>query len=210
MNHPPIKRIAIYARVSTNKKADDPKRQETENQRRQLREYAERNGWAIIREYVDLESGTSSARKEFEELFVDARQRHFDLVLFWSLDRFSREGVLPTLSHLQRLNDYGVAFRSLTEEYIDSAGMFKDAIISILATLAKQEAVRQSERVRAGLERAKANGKTLGRPKTPEGKAEAVCELRRSGKSLRAVAKELNISHTSVIRLQRSASFQRK
>ena len=136
MNHPSsIKRIAIYARVSTNKKADDPKRQETENQRRQLREYAERNGWAITREYVDLESGTSSARKEFEELFVDARQRHFDLVLFWSLDRFSREGVLPTLTHLQRLSDYGVAFCSLTEQYIDSAGMFRDAIISILASM---------------------------------------------------------------------------
>ena len=129
-----------------------------------MHEYVERNGWAITREYVDLESGTSSARKEFEELFVDARQRHFDLVLFWSLDRFSREGVLPTLSHLQRLSDYGVAFRSLTEEYIDSAGMFRDPIISILATLARQEAVRQSERVRAGLERARANGKTLGRP----------------------------------------------
>ena len=203
MNHPSIKRIAIYARVSTNKKADDPKRQETENQRRQLREYAGRNGWAITREYVDLESGTSSTRKEFEELFTDARQRHFDLVLFWSLDRFSREGVLPTLSHLQRLSDYGVAFRSLTEEYIDSAGMFKDAIISILATLAKQEAVRQSERVRAGLERARANGKALGRPRTPEHKADAVRKLRNAGKSLREVAKELGMSHTSVVRLGR-------
>lgn len=203
MNHSSIQRIAIYARVSTNKKADDPKRQETENQRRQLREYAERNGWVVTREYVDLESGTSSARREFEELFVDARQRHFDLVLFWSLDRFSREGVLPTLSHLQRLSDYGVAFRSLTEEYIDSAGMFKDAIISILATLAKQEAVRQSERVRAGLERARASGKVLGRPKSAEHRADAVRALRDAGKSLRAVARELGISHTSVVRLAR-------
>ena len=81
--------------------------------------------------------------------------------------------------------------------------MFEDAIISILATLAKQEAVRQSERVRAGLERAKASGKTLGRPKTPEHQVDAVRELRAAGKSLRATAKELGISHTSVVRLGR-------
>ena len=85
--------------------------------------------------------------------------------------------------------------------------MFKDAIISILATLAKQEAVRQSERVRAGLERARANGKTLGRPKTPEHQANAVRKLRAAGKSLRATAKELGMSHTSVVRLERQGKL---
>lgn len=201
MFHSDIKRIALYARVSTNKKANDPKRQETENQQRQLREYAERSGWEVVREYVDLESGTTSVRKAFEELFADARLRKFDLVLFWSLDRFSREGVLPTLSHLQRLNDCGIGFRSLTEQYIDSAGMFKDAIISILATLAKQEAVRQSERVRAGLERAKTNGKTLGRPKMHHAKQDAIRALLAEGKSIRAAAKELGMSHASARRV---------
>ena len=62
--------------------------------------------------------------------------------------------------------------------------------------------VRQSERVRGGLERARANGKVLGRPKIPEHEVDAVRKLRRSGKSLRAVARELGISHTSVVRLQ--------
>src|SRR5207249_4320377 len=77
----------------------------------------------------------------------------FGMVLFWSLDRFSREGVLQTLQHLQRLTDYGVGFRSYTEAYLDSCGMFKDAVISILAVIAKQERIRIRERTLAGLKR---------------------------------------------------------
>ena len=63
-----------------------------------------------------------------------ASRREVDLVLFWALDRFSREGVLPTLHHLQRLDSWGVAWRSYTEQYLDSTGVFKDAVISIMAT----------------------------------------------------------------------------
>jgi DNA invertase Pin-like site-specific DNA recombinase len=96
-------------------------------------------------------------------MFADASQRKFDLVLFWSLDRFSREGVLETLNHLQRLLQYGVGYRSFTEQYLDSCGIFKDAVLSILATIAKQERVRLSERVMAGLEKAHKQGRIGGR-----------------------------------------------
>jgi DNA invertase Pin-like site-specific DNA recombinase len=89
-------------------------------------------------------------------MFDVAYRREFDVVLFWSLDRFSREGVLETLQHLQKLTSFGVAFKSFTEQYLDGTGMFRDAIIGILAALARQERVRLSERVLAGLERAKA------------------------------------------------------
>src|SRR6516165_3438694 len=98
-------------------------------------------------------------------MFADASQRRVDLVLFWSLDRFSREGVLETLNHLQRLLQYGVGYRSFTEQYLDSCGLFKDAVLSILATIAKQERVRISERVTAGLEKARRAGSIIGRPK---------------------------------------------
>jgi DNA invertase Pin-like site-specific DNA recombinase len=81
------------------------------------------------------------------------------------LDRLSREGALETLQHLNRLNGYGVQWRSFTECYLDSTGTFRDAIISILATLAKQERIRLSERTKAGLERARKQGKVLGRPR---------------------------------------------
>jgi DNA invertase Pin-like site-specific DNA recombinase len=86
-----------------------------------------------------------------------------DLVLFWSLDRLSREGVLQTLNYLNRLSSYGVGYRSFTEQYFDSCGIFREAVIAILATVAKQERLRISERTKAGLESARRKGVPLGR-----------------------------------------------
>jgi len=86
-----------------------------------------------------------------------------DLVLFWSLDRLSREGVLQTLNYLNRLSSYGVGYRSFTEQYFDSCGIFREAVIAILATVAKQERLRISERTKARLESARRKGVPLGR-----------------------------------------------
>src|SRR5579864_4925442 len=82
-------RIALYGRVSTKDKGQD-----TENQMLQLREFARVQGWEIAHEYVDYVTGKRSDRAEFQRMFADAARRRFDLVLFWSLDRFSREGAL--------------------------------------------------------------------------------------------------------------------
>jgi DNA invertase Pin-like site-specific DNA recombinase len=83
----------------------------------------------------------------------DAGARKFDLLLFWALDRLTREGTLATLKCLEILEGYGVHWRSFTEPWIDSAGPFRDVVISLLASLAKQERIRIKERVRAGLDR---------------------------------------------------------
>jgi DNA invertase Pin-like site-specific DNA recombinase len=91
------------------------------------------------------------------------RAVNFDLVLFRSLDRLSREGVLQTLTHLQTLTSYGVGWKSYTEQCLDSCGMFRDTVLSILATIANQERVSLSERTIAGLERARKQGWTGGR-----------------------------------------------
>src|SRR5258706_16193145 len=96
-------------------------------------------------------------------MFQDASQRRFDLALFWSLDRLSREGVLQTLNYLNRLVSHGVGYRSFTEQYFDSCGIFKDAVIAIMATVAKQERIRISERTKAGLDAARRKGVPLGR-----------------------------------------------
>ena len=152
------RRVAIYARVSTDK-------QDNENQLLQLREFAAKQGWQIVREYVDSETGSKSDRAEFKRMFEDASRGKFDLLLFWALDRLSREGVLETLQHLNRLTSYGVAWRSFTEQFFDSCGPFWEAVIAIMATLAKQERIKRSERTKAGLARAKAAGRRLGRPR---------------------------------------------
>jgi DNA invertase Pin-like site-specific DNA recombinase len=134
-------------------------------------------------------------------MFHDASQRKFDCLLFWALDRLSREGVLPTLQHLNRLDSYGVAYRSFTEPYFDSCGVFKDAILAIMATLAKQERIKRSERTKAGLARVKASGKTLGRRKTISVSASQVAGLRAAGLSLRAAGRQLGISERTARRL---------
>jgi len=114
---------------------------------------------------VDHETGTTNERAEFQAMFRDASQRKFDVLLFWALDRLSREGVLETLQHSSRLTACGVGYRSFTEQYFDSCGAFKDAVMAIIATVAKQERVRISQRVRAGLDVARAKGTHLGRPR---------------------------------------------
>src|SRR5262249_11183047 len=150
-------KVAIYTRVS-----GKSNRQDAANQSLQLTEYCQRQGWEYV-EYTDRTSGTKADRQAFLTLFEDARLKKFDLVLFWALDRFSREGVTETLNHLKVLDSYGVAWKSFTEAYLDSTGMFKEAVIAILAAVAKQEHARLSERVVAGLRRAKREGKVLGR-----------------------------------------------
>jgi DNA invertase Pin-like site-specific DNA recombinase len=188
-------RCAVYARVSTRDKG-----QETDNQLIQLREFAARQGWAINQEFVDHESGSKSDRPEFQRMFLQASQRKFDVLLFWSLDRLSREGVLETLQHLNRLTSYGVNYRSLSEQYFDSCGIFKDAVISILATIAKQERVRLSERVKAGQSRARLQGKRIGRPKVEVNIAE-LAKLRAEGMSFQAIADKKGISIATAFNL---------
>src|SRR5262245_61187542 len=133
-------KVAIYTRVS-----GKSNRQDAANQSLQLTEYCQRQGWDYM-EYTDRMTGTRADRAEFQRMFENARLKHFDMVLFWALDRFSREGTLKTLEYLQRLDSYGVAWKSFTEQYLDSTGTFRDAVIAILATIAKQEHARLSER----------------------------------------------------------------
>jgi DNA invertase Pin-like site-specific DNA recombinase len=189
-----IIRVAIYARVSTTK-------QDNENQLAQLHEFAAKQNWQIFDNYIDQESGSTSDRAEFQRMFANASKRKFDLVLFWALDRFSREGVLDTLQHFNRLESYGVSYKSYTEPFFDSCGVFKDAVVAIMATLAKQERVKRAERTRAGLAIARAKGKTLGRPKTIKAHTAEIARLRAQGHSGRAIARELGISDRSVRRL---------
>jgi DNA invertase Pin-like site-specific DNA recombinase len=182
-------KVAIYGRVSTRDKGQD-----VENQLAQLREFSAKQGWEIIAEYTDNESGSKSDRPQFQAMLKAASQRKFDLLLFWSLDRLSREGVLPTLQYLNQLTTYGVNYRSFTEQYFDSCGVFRDAVISILATVAKQERIRISERVRAGIARRKAQGKRFGGGTAKAIDMQEAGRLRSKGASMASIAKTLGVS----------------
>ena len=156
-------RVAIYARVSTDDRGQDP-----ENQLQDLRAWCAAAGHAVSREYIDYESGRKAAdkRKQFAALFDDAAKRKFDCVLFWALDRFSREGMAQTIIHLQRLSSYDIAFHSYTEPHLATDNeLVRNVLLALLSSLAKVEAQKISERTKAGMARAQANGIRIGRPK---------------------------------------------
>lgn len=147
-----MKKVAIYARVSTDK-------QELSNQLIQLREYAKKSNWVIFEEYSDVISGKEISRPQYDLMFTHARRKLFDVILFWDLSRFSRSGTLYTLQKLKELENLGIDWESYKEPYFRTAGEFKDVILSIMSTLAKIEREKISERTKAGLVNAKNVGK---------------------------------------------------
>jgi DNA invertase Pin-like site-specific DNA recombinase len=190
-------KVAIYTRVS-----GKSNRQDAANQLLQLIEYCQRQGWEYL-EYTDRITGTKADRQAFLKMFEDARLKHFDMVLFWALDRFSREGVIETLNYLKVLDSCGVAWKSFTESYLDSTGMLREAVIAILAAVAKQEHARLSERVVAGLRRAKREGKVLGRKRIIVDR-DMICAMHGTGQSVRAIATEVGISKSLVANILNS------
>lgn len=153
-------KVAIYARVSKNDESQDP-----QNQLNPLRDYAKAIGGKITSEYVDLASGNSNDRENFLKMLNDADTRKFDLLLIWALDRFSREGISNTLGYLERLKRNGVAIKSLKETWLDTQDVgLGQLLLAIFSWVAQQERMRIVERTKAGLERARREGKTLGRP----------------------------------------------
>ncbi len=201
-----LPRAALYTRVSTRDKG-----QETANQLHELRQFCANKQWRVVAEYEDHESGGKADRAQFRAMMSDAARRKFDVVLFWALDRFSREGVFETHAYLKRLDDAGVRFRSHSEPYLDSCGMFRDAVISILAVIAKQERLRLSERVRTGLNRAQRDGtrsgRPVGRPKVVFRRDQAL-ELRKEGLSWRKIAKHTGVSIGTIRRVIKESRRQ--
>jgi DNA invertase Pin-like site-specific DNA recombinase len=189
-------RIAIYARVSTLDKGQDP-----ENQLRELRAWCANSGHTITREYVENESGRKGAdkRKQFAALFEDAAKRKFDLVLFWALDRFSREGMAQTIGHLQRLNSYGVSFHSYTEPHLGTDNeLVSNILLALLSSLAKVEAQKISERTKAGMARARSKGIKIGRPRLGIEVRQKIAQRAAKGETPYAIAKALGIDRHTV------------
>jgi DNA invertase Pin-like site-specific DNA recombinase len=199
-------RVAIYARVSTDDKGQDP-----ENQLRQLREWCRRMGYRVVREYVEHESGGKGVeyRKQLNAMFTGASRRDFDLLLVWSLDRFSREGMTATVSHLQRLGAHGIAFRSFTEEHLSTENeLVRNILLAVLASLAKLEREKISQRTKAGLERARAKGTILGRPKFSDDDRAKLRKALDTGESWHGVSKKTRIPYATVKKHARAMGYE--
>jgi DNA invertase Pin-like site-specific DNA recombinase len=150
--------VALYVRVSTEE-------QTTENQLPALYDMAMRRGWTVVRVYRESESAWKAGhQKELQDLMVGAIRREFDIVMVWALDRLTRGGALAILELVHRMKGYGVQIISLQEPWTEAPGEIGEILYAIAGWVARMESERRSERTRAGLERARAQGKRLGRP----------------------------------------------
>lgn len=160
------KKVALYARVSKDEVASDGSVQDPENQLQPMRKFCEAMDWIITEEFVDKASGGSANRPEFQRMLGKVRQRHFDLILVWALDRFSREGMTNTLSYIKQLKEYKTSLKSIQESWLDTSQEgVAELLLAIFAWVAAEEKRKISERTKAGLAKLKAKGIKLGRPK---------------------------------------------
>jgi len=192
-------KIAIYSRVSTEK-------QDAENQLVVLRAFAAKQGWEVVREFEDVITGGSHTRPAFDEMFAAAGRHEFELVLFWSLDRLSREGTEWTLRRLRELAECGVGYKSHEEQYLDTTNPLNEVFISFKAVMAVEEKKRISQRTKAGLAMARERGVRLGKPAVAVDMTR-LAELRSKGFSVRNIALSLGVSKSTVaLRLQMGVS----
>jgi DNA invertase Pin-like site-specific DNA recombinase len=190
-----MKRAAIYTRVST---AD----QHPETQLYDLREMAKQRGYEIVHEYGDIISGAKSKRPGLDQLLTDARRHRFDVVLVAAFDRVARS-VRHFLEVLDELNHLGIEFVSFREN-IDTGGPLGRAIVVIVGAIAELERNLIVERVKAGMRRAKLEGRRIGRAPLDINREQIVRD-RRAGMSLTQVAEKHRISRASVCRLMNEA-----
>jgi DNA invertase Pin-like site-specific DNA recombinase len=160
-------KVAVYARVSLDEREEDRRFQNPENQLVPLREFAKGMGWEVTQEYVDKASGADPNRPNFRLLMQDAMMRKFQGILVWKSDRFSREGILATMSYVKRLKERGIWLKSMTEGWLDTnQDGVSELILSIMAWAAAEERKKISDRTKAGIARRRAIGQWKGgRPK---------------------------------------------
>ena len=188
-------KVAIYVRVSTSE-------QTTENQVRELTEWADRAGHEIVAIYDD--NGVSGAkgreyRVEFDKLLKGAVRREFDLVAAWSVDRLGRS-LQDLISFLQELHGAGVDLY-LHQQALDTTTPSGKAMFQMMGVFAEFERSMISERVKAGLARTKAKGTKLGRPTVSTDTEGRIRELRSNGMGILRIGSELGIGTSTVQRV---------
>jgi DNA invertase Pin-like site-specific DNA recombinase len=191
MNNTTNLRVALYARVSTLDKGQDP-----ETQLIQLREYAQRRNFEIMGEFIDYASGTSEERKQYKLMMDAAKKRKLDVVLVWRYDRFARS-TQALVNALKEFKTLGIDFISY-QENIDTTTPTGELIFHVMASLAQFESALISERVKAGMQRAKAQGKNISRPKLSKIKLKEIMDLKEQGLSMNQISKKSGMAYGTV------------
>lgn len=183
---------ALYVRVSTEK-------QFTENQLPELQRLARARGWEVTQVFQETVSGAGRTRPEFDRMMDGARRGEFQVVAVWSMDRFGRS-MVGNLTAVLELDRLGVHVVSIRESWLDtSAGPVRQLLIGIFGWVAEQEKIQLASRVRVGLDRVRAKGVRLGRPRAQIDLRQAR-QLREEGFSLRVIARKMKCSPSALHR----------
>lgn len=184
--------IAIYARVSTD-------HQDTENQLSELREFTDRSGWQVFKEYVDTGySGKDTKRPAFSKMMEHAKEKRFRAVLVWKLDRLSRS-LKDLVLTIEELGGLGIDFVSYSN-HIDTTTPAGKLLFQVMGAVAEFEREIIRERVKLGLKNAVKKGKILGRPSTSEQIINEARQLRESGMSFRKISAKLKVDHSTLVK----------
>ena len=201
LNGPPAGNAAVaYRRVS--KGGQDP-----ENQRADIERIVGARGLELVGDYVETTSASARTRPAFEAMLDDARRGAFNVLVVWALDRFGRS-MVGNVNAVVELDRLGVQVISVREPWIDTGGPIRDLLLVIFSWIAEQETRRLGERTRAGLERARARGKRLGRPRRHVSAAQLTVakRLRAHDVSFGEIARRLRISKMVLWRALKEAT----
>jgi DNA invertase Pin-like site-specific DNA recombinase len=182
------KRAALYMRVSTEE-------QTTTNQRPELARMAKQRGLTIVREYVETQSA-AKVRPVFDRMMKEARAGDFDVLFIWALDRFGRS-MVGNLELVVKLDGFGTRIVSAREDWLDTSSPARMLLVGIFSWVAEQERNRLSERTRAGMDRARAQGKAIGRPRAHV-PMHIARKMRREGASYEEIGRHFGTSTMSV------------
>lgn len=191
-------RAAIYARVSTLERTQDPR-----TQLKPLREYAGRRGFRVMGEFIDRASGRGDERPQYQELRAAVRRRAVDVVLVWRYDRFARS-THSLVNALSEFDSLGVDFISL-QEGIDTTTPQGKLVFTIMAGLAEFESSLIGDRVRAGMARARSEGKRIGRAPLDASMVARIVDMRRQRKSISAIQREVGLSRGVIAKYARGS-----
>jgi len=160
-------KVALYVRVSLNESENSKRFQDPKNQLEPLKDYCKSFNYEIYKVYTDKMSGANPSRPAFRKMMGDAMLRRFSGIVVWKLDRFSREGIIPTMAYIQKLKDRKVWLKSMTESWLDTSQEgITEIVLAIMSWASAEERKKISERTIAGIQRLKKQGKYRGgRPK---------------------------------------------